>query len=284
MPSAKYVRKPLPAFPQVPLSTYRQANLGKISFEHFDGSWESCWTPHRVCYKVCSSTRYGWHREWVPLTLEGDRRTLKGIKTPNRAERQYHSDWTHPSGGISEAHPPHHGSHMHVAQCSALETSKPALLPWPEVQSDLDTGANSAECDRHRDGPWWDHPCPADNAQNRTQLIFGVVLHLLHQWTGKSQWTWQEPLWGNSQRHLDPNVSSMTWTHGQVKERTAFVSDRNYYFWEDNMTFTAPKCGIFAEQSNYWTLLLLLPLALTQNYRVFAIMKNYPINCFKFKP
>lgn len=121
MPSAKYVRKPLPAFLQVPLSTYRQGNLGKISFEHFDGSWESCWTPHRVCYKVCSSTRCGWHCEWVPLTLEGDRRTLKGIKTPNRAERQYHSDWTHPSGGSSEAHPPHHGSHVHVAQCSALE-------------------------------------------------------------------------------------------------------------------------------------------------------------------
>lgn len=72
-----------------------------------------------------------------------------------------------------------------------------------------------------------------------------------------------------------------TWA---AKIRECTVNGRKDDYWADNLPFTSPKCGIFAEQSNCCTPLLLLPLALTQNYRVFAIMKNYPINRFNFKP
>lgn len=196
MPSAKYVVKPLPAFLQVPLST-RWAKLGKNLFWAF-WSWESCWAPQRVCYKTCSNTRCV---EWVPLTLEGQRITLEATKTPNRAEKQYHNDWIQPSGRSSKAHPPHHSSHVDVAQCSALKISKGALLAWTEVQRDscslqLNLGIEHSS---PLGWPWIYSTSEQENPRGHGKDHCG----------GPHRDIWPQV----------PTVSSMTWMHGQEKLR-----------------------------------------------------------------
>lgn len=75
-------------------------------------------------------------------------------------------------------------------------------------------------------------------------------------------------------------------SHGQekIKGRTTFVSGRNYNYCADSLTFTSPKLVWNFCWNGLTTAVLLLLLDLTQNYRVTAIMKNYPISCFNFKP
>lgn len=159
MPSAKYMGKPRPAFFHIPLSTYRWENLGKICSEHFDRSWESCWTPHTISYKICLNTRCGWHSECHSL-WKGIEWLLKVLR-PQTAEKQYQSDWIQPSGGSSKAHPPHHSSPVKPsveATCTWLSAvlrnlqMSSAGLGWGE-KCDLDTDPSAAECESHRDGP-----------------------------------------------------------------------------------------------------------------------------------
>ena len=64
---------------------------------------------------------------------------------------------------------------------------------------------------------------------------------------------------------------------------TTFVGSRNDNYGAGSLAFTSPKL-VWNFCWNNLTTAMLLPLALTQNYRVTAIMKNYPINCFNFKP
>lgn len=160
-------------------------------------SWESCWAPQRVCYKTCSNTRCV---EWVPLTLEGQRITLEATKTPNRAEKQYHSDWIQPSGRSSKAHPPHHSSHVDVAQCSALKISKGALA-WTEVQRDscslqLNLGIEHSS---PLGWPWIYSTSEQENPRGHGKDHCG----------GPHRDIWPQV----------PTVSSMTWMHGQEKLR-----------------------------------------------------------------
>jgi len=74
-------------------------------------------------------------------------------------------------------------------------------------------------------------------------------------------------------------LSIVTWA-GKNEGRTTFVCGRNDDYCADSLAFTSPKL-VWNFCWNSLKTAVLLPLALTQNYRVTAMMKNYPIN---FKP
>lgn len=106
-----------------------------------------------------------WLSFWMPLTLEGDRIILEGIKTPKRAEKQYQRYWVQPSGGSSEAHPPTTAALFKPGhgQCRALKTSKGALLAWTELEKVIWTQVPVQQrvTATDRDGPQGHCPCPA---------------------------------------------------------------------------------------------------------------------------
>lgn len=171
-------------------------------------------------------------------------------------------------------------------QCSENLHRSPAGLDWAE-KGDLDTGASAAEGDSHRQR-WASGtiPLPCSLQFNpRTKYSSSLGWSLNYSTSEEKNLSGHVKNYcGDPHRHIWPTVPSMAWTHGQERFRSAFVGGRKDYYWADNLPFPSPKCGIFTEQSNCCTLLLLLPLALTQKHRVFAIMKSYPINCLNFKP
>lgn len=68
----------------------------------------------------------------------------------------------------------------------------------------------------------------------------------------------------------------------KIKGHTTSVGGRNYDYFADRLALTAPELAGNLCQNNL-TITVLLPLALTQNYTVTEMMKNYPVNCFNFK-